>query len=132
MRKKKQGFGGRMFLEKAEYETYLKRPPVRYITRRKNKVCEVCGGEGTKDNPLQHAHLISFLFGVKFLGLTPDFLDDESNIQTAHKKDCNSASEVKGIRNCLTFLIKKHQVSEIPSFLDEDVLSVWRDLTAKN
>jgi len=128
MRKKKQGFSGRMFLDKAEYETYLKRAPVRYITRKKNRVCEICGQEATADNPLQHAHVIPFLFGVTVLGLTPDFLDEETNIQTAHRKNCNSASEIKEVKNCLTLLREKYGVKEIPSFLSKEVLSAWRSV----
>lgn len=82
--KRTVGFGGRMFLDEAEWLTYCKRKPVRYIRTPKTAACQVCGLPGSVDNPLHNAHIIGFDVGVIELGMTPDFLDSEKNIVTAH------------------------------------------------
>ena len=69
-----------MFLDEAEWLTYCKRKPVRYIRTFKAAVCQVCGQPGSPENPLQKAHIIGFDVGVIDLGMTPDFLDSEKNI----------------------------------------------------
>ena len=97
------GFEGRTFLEKAEYETYMRRMPVRYISKKHEGVCAVCGLPGTTDNPLQHSHRIGFHQGIKRFGLTPDFLDSRSNIRSAHRKQCNAKVEMSDIE-VLAFL----------------------------
>lgn len=85
------GFDGRMFLDEAEWLTYCRRKPVRYI-RRPRAACQVCGRPGSLRNPLQSAHIIGFDVGVIDLGLTPEFLDSEKNIVTAHRRACNKIS----------------------------------------
>ncbi len=83
-----------MFLEFAEWATYCRRKPVRYIRGPKAAVCQVCGLPGTNENPLQSAHVIGFDVGVIDLGMTPDFLDSDRNIVTAHRCGCNKQSEL--------------------------------------
>src|SRR5688572_8091024 len=76
------GFNGRMFLEEAEWLTYCRRKPVRYIRRPRATTCWLCHSMGSPYNPLQSAHRIGFDVGVIELGLTPEFLDSEENIVT--------------------------------------------------
>ena len=88
------GFEGRVFLTKAEYDTYLRRMPVRYIRKKHDNLCAVCGLPGTVDNPLQHSHRVGFHQGIKRFGLTPDYLDGHSNIVSAHRSLCNARAEM--------------------------------------
>ena len=67
------GFDGRVFLLDSEYETYMRRMPVRYIRHKISNVCAICGKEATKDNPLEKAHLIPFNAGIKSTGLLQTF-----------------------------------------------------------
>lgn len=67
--------------------------PVRYIRREHSELCEVCGKAAGENNPLQHSHKIGFLLGVREFGLTPDYLDSDANIVSAHKRICNSKAE---------------------------------------
>jgi hypothetical protein len=85
-----EGFSKRIFLTEAEHETYKRRPPVRYIKHKKDTVCCVCGLPAEDANQLENAHVIGFLQGVLYLGLTPDFLDRKENIKTAHRIKCNA------------------------------------------
>lgn len=87
------GFDGRMFLYEYEWQTYLRRMPVRYIRREHSEICEVCGQVASENNPLQHRHKIGFLLGVREFGLTPDYLDSAASIVSAHKRVCNSKAE---------------------------------------
>lgn len=89
-----KGFDGRVFLHREEWETYMRRMPVRYIRKPHVELCIVCGKPPEKDNPLQHSHIIGFNVGIRKFGLTPTFLDDPSNIQSAHRKHCNAVSEL--------------------------------------
>jgi hypothetical protein len=74
------GFDGRRFLSEAEWRTYLRRKPVRYIRQPTAPVCAVCGEPAASGNPLQNAHKISFDLGIVYLALTPEFLDGENRI----------------------------------------------------
>jgi hypothetical protein len=67
------GFDGRVFLTEAEWRTYLRRKPVRYIHKTKAPACQVCGQGPEDDNPFQNAHKIGFDMGIVQLALTPDF-----------------------------------------------------------
>lgn len=87
-------FDGRVFLTTAEWETYLRRMPVRYIKRQHSTTCHLCGLPPEEGNPLQHSHLIPFNLGVKKYRLTPDFLDSEHNIVSAHRSVCNKGVEL--------------------------------------
>jgi hypothetical protein len=89
-----KGFADRVFLTSAEWDTFCRRRPVRYIHKRKEPICQVCGLPPTPDNPLQNAHIISFDIGVIDLALTPDYLDSDANILSAHRNHCNKASEL--------------------------------------
>ena len=88
------GFDGRIFLLDAEYDTYMRRMPVRYIRHKVSNVCTICGKEGTKDNPIEKAHRIPFNKGIKTYRLTPDFLDRQENIVAAHRQICNKSAEL--------------------------------------
>lgn len=93
------GFNGRMFLTDEEHQTYLRRPPVRYSARgvTKDDVCCLCGKEGSNENPLQIAHKIPFIKGVKQFKLTPDYLDSKENLVTAHRSGCNKKCELSNL-----------------------------------
>jgi hypothetical protein len=110
-----------MFLDEAEWLTYRRRKPVRYIRLPKADVCQVrgCGLPGSSENPLQNAHVIGFDQGVIDLGLTPEFLDSDKNIVTAHRRCCNKQSELdlEGSMRRLLGL----GVEELPKYLPVDV-----------
>jgi len=120
------GFDGRRFLSEAEWHTYCRRKPVRYIRKRKESKCRFCDRPGTDDNPLQNAHIISFDKGVIELALTPDFLDSDANIVTAHRVGCNRATELD-LRASMAHL-RSHGVSELPNFLPESIHEIWRSV----
>jgi len=88
------GFDGRVFLLKSEWDTYLRRMPVRFIRKSHSDTCHLCNLPGTPDNPLQHSHLIGFAVGIRKYGLTPDFLDSPTNIVSAHRRTCNKSVEL--------------------------------------
>lgn len=128
----KTGFDGRTFLTEEEWRTYLRRPPVRrgYIKFRKvhgdygKKRCSVCGRPGTQYNPIQAAHRINALHGVRYLALTPDFLDDPTRLIWAHRRGCNKKVEwnfSKVIRHLCACGIR-----ELPTFLPVEVRDAWR------
>ena len=109
------GFDGRIFLTESEWRTYLRRMPVRYIKKTKQAVCEICGRAPDDGNELQNAHKIGFGIGIAEFAFTPDFLDGDHNIVTAHKRICNRKAELSFDE------IKKHLedigVMELPDFL---------------
>lgn len=107
------GFGNRMFLDEAEWRTYLRRMPVRYIKKKHSPVCDVCGLPPFADNPLQHSHRIGFNVGIRKLGLTPDFLDSDQNIVSAHRKVCNASAEMSHAK-ALQWL---EGVGELPTYV---------------
>jgi len=92
--KNNRGFEGRAVLTFEEWSTYLKRMPVRYIKRKHSTVCFFCGEPPVRGNPLQHAHRIGFNIGIKKYALTPDYLDSDTNIVSAHRTRCNKAVEL--------------------------------------
>ena len=89
-----KGFEGRIFLTSAEHETYLRRMPVRYLRQPLQPVCAICGKGPTGDNPFERSHRVPFGLGVRRFKLTPDWLDSDHNIVTAHRKGCNKAAEL--------------------------------------
>ncbi len=89
------GFDGRVFLTDAEHQTYLRRMPVRYLKQPLAKLCSVCGGPATPEQPFERSHKIPFGLGVKVYRLTPDWLDGDHNIVTAHRGACNKAAELQ-------------------------------------
>lgn len=117
------GFGDRMFLEYAEWATYRRRKPVRYIRRPKAAVCQVCGLPGTNENPLQSAHRIGFDIGVIDLGMTPEFLDSDMNIVTAHRCGCNKKSELDIPGSLLR--LRDLGVVELPPYLPAAIKESW-------
>jgi hypothetical protein len=119
------GFDGRTFLTEAEWQTYCRRKPVRYIRKRKDEVCRVCGKSATADNSFQNAHIISFDIGVIDLALTPDFLDSDANIATAHRITCNKATELD-LHASMARLRSLVGVQELPAFLPDHIHETWR------
>lgn len=99
------GFDSRVFLTDYEHETYLRRMPVRYLRYKKSTNCSVCGLSGTIDNPIELAHKVPFGRGVKLFRLTPDYLDAEQNIVSAHRKVCNKSVELTDLQ--ITELLSK-------------------------
>ncbi len=113
------GFDGRIFLTEAEWRTYLRRKPVRYICKAKASKCEVCGGTPEDGNPFENAHRIAFDTGIVRLALTPDFLDEDANVVTAHRTKCNKVTELT-LEDAMRFL-RSFGVTELPAFLPEEV-----------
>ena len=121
------GFDGRTFLTEEEWRTYLRRKPVRYIRRATREFCEICGGGRDAENPFQHAHRIGFDIGVVRLALTPEFLDGEQNLVTAHRATCNKSAEFD-LESSMRFL-HKIGVRELPRFLPEETRALWLAVT---
>ena len=126
------GFGSRTFLTEEEWRTYLRRPPVRrgYIRFRQihgnysKRNCVVCGRPGSADNPIQAAHRVNALNGVRYLALTPDFLDDPARLAWAHRRVCNLRLELD-FAGTLAHLWEQG-VRELPGYLPERVLTAWK------
>lgn len=115
------GFNNAVFLTETEWSTYLKRKPVRYIKKKKDSVCAICGEKELPNFPLQNAHIIGFDIGITHLALTPDFLDGEHNIVTAHRGKCNKLCEL----SLLQSIEKIKDLGYIlPNFLSSDVLNM--------
>lgn len=108
-------FDGRTFLHQFEWETYLRRMPVRYIKKTHEAVCCVCGLPGTKDKPLEHAHVIGFNVGIRKFGLTPEYLDSHQNIRSAHRGLCNRKVEVP--EQEVAEALKKAGITSLPDYL---------------
>ena len=88
------GFDGRIFLLDSEYDTYMRRMPVRYVKHPLAEKCFICGKPPEADNPFERAHRIPFNAGIKKYRLTPDYLDQKENIVSAHRKVCNKQAEL--------------------------------------
>lgn len=117
------GFDGRTFLTEAEWRTYLRRKPVRYIRKELSGVCEICGKPPQEDNPFQNAHRIGFDLGIVRLALTPEFLDGDKNIQTAHRSTCNKSAEVD-LERAMRFLMEQG-VTDLPDYLPAEIRQMW-------
>lgn len=109
------GFEGRVFLHEFEWRTYLRRMPVRYIRRKHDACCEICGLPGGDGNPLEHSHRIGFRVGIIEFALTPEFLDSPSNIVSAHKRVCNRAAELR--KDDVLDHLRSIGVDALPEFL---------------
>jgi hypothetical protein len=117
------GFEGRTFLHEAEWLTYRRRKPVRYIRRPRADRCSLCPKPASPNNPLQSAHIISFDMGVIELGLTPDFLDSEKNILTAHRRTCNKGCELDLIASMAR--LRELGEKELPQYLPAWIHEAW-------
>lgn len=120
------GFDGRMFLTREEYNTYLRRKPVRYIRKKLDTICVICGLEPTSGNPLQNAHKIGFEMGLVYLGLTPEYVDNHNNIVSAHRTSCNQMAELS-LEDSMRFLYKSG-VKELPSYLSKEILNLFDEI----
>lgn len=120
------GFDGRVFLTSAEWETYLRTMPVRYIKKGLKNCCEICGLPAMPGNPFQNAHRIPFGLGVSQLGLTPDYVISDVNIVTAHKQKCNKEAELD-LAGAMVRL-KAEGVDALPTYLPEEIRRYWEDL----
>jgi hypothetical protein len=118
------GFEGRMFLDEAEWITYCRRKPVRYIRRPRGSTCSCCGSTGSRENPLQSAHIIGFDIGVIDLGLTPDFLDSEKNIITACRRACNKHYELD--LQASMRRLRAVGVIKLPKYLPQAIHNLWQ------
>ena len=131
-----EGFDGHTFLSRAEWETYLRRGPVRRTRSERAREmpparnCVYCRRPGTKNNRLQLAHRINALNGVRYLALTPEYLDQTSLLAWAHAKVCNLKVELD-YAETLAYL-RDHGVDELPDFLPQRVLEDWRHLAREN
>jgi hypothetical protein len=120
------GFDGRVFLTEEEWMTYRRRKPVRYIHKVKPELCEVCGKTPTPGNPLENSHQIGFRSGVIYLGLTPEYVDNDENIVSAHKRKCNKSAELDLMDACRR--LKKKGVERLPSYLPDFIHEVWNQI----
>ena len=73
-----------------------------------------------------NSHKIPFRRGIVEFALTPDFLDDYTNIISAHKRKCNKSAELNNFEICKT--LKKMGIRELPSFLPKETLNIWNSL----
>lgn len=121
--KSNTGFNGRIFLTRDEWETYLKRKPVRYIKKKHSLTCEICNKPETRENPFQCAHKIGFDIGIVYLALTPEFVDSHDNIVTAHRQLCNISAELTLV-GAMSWL-KARGIKSIPVFLPEEIHWIW-------
>jgi hypothetical protein len=72
---------------------------------------------------LQSAHIIGFDIGVIDLGLTPEFLDSEKNIVTAHRRLCNKQSELDLTASMAR--LRELRVQELPKWLPAAIHEAW-------
>ncbi len=117
------GFENRIFLSKEEWETYLRRKPVRYIRKKKPDLCEICNKPPTKDDPLENSHIIGFRIGIIYFGLTPDYVDNNDNIVSAHKRICNKSAELDLFSVCKE--LKNRGIISIPEYLPSFIKDMW-------
>jgi hypothetical protein len=82
------------------------------------------------DNPLQSAHVIGFDVGVIDLGLTPEFLDSEENIVTAHRRTCNKKVELD-LQGSMHRLFGLFGVRALPQYLPAEIHETWRKATGQ-
>lgn len=120
------GFNGRKFLTEEEWQTYKRRKPVRYIRKGLMNVCEICGLPVKENDPFQNAHRIGFDLGIIHLALTPEFLDGNANIVTAHRTSCNKKAELN-IEQAMALLLASGE-TEIPAFLPEKTQEIWHKI----
>lgn len=119
------GFDNRIFLTEAEWNTYKRRKPVRYIRKKKSELCEICEKPSEKDNPIQNSHIIGFNLGIIYLALTPEYVDNYENILSAHRKQCNSTAELSLLNSCKE--LKNRGVKQLPSYLPEFIHNIWNE-----
>jgi hypothetical protein len=67
--------------------------------------------------------VIGFDVGVIDLGLTPEFLDSDGNIVTAHRRTCNKKSEL-GLQGSMARL-RDLGVQELPQYLPAVIQEAW-------
>jgi hypothetical protein len=120
------GFDNRTFLTEAEWRTYLRRKPVRYIRKALMENCEICGHAADEDNPFQNSHRISFDLGIVQLALTPEFLDGDRNIITAHRSACNKSAELD-LEKAMRFLVFVG-ITDLPEFLPLEIRALWAEV----
>lgn len=96
-----EGFGARVWLTPAEWDTYRRRVAVRYtgsrrpaVLERDGEMCSVCGESASEGATLQLAHRVPFKLGVVDWGLTPDWLDSVENRCFTHRVGCNDRAEL--------------------------------------
>ena len=67
--------------------------------------------------------VIGFKIGIVSFGLTPDFLDRDENIISAHKRLCNSEAEITAQDVCER--LKSLGIDKLPDFLPNETLVEW-------
>ena len=127
-----KGFDDRIFLTAAEWDTFCRRKPVRYIHKRKEPVCQVCGLPATPNDPLQNAHIISFDVGVIDLALTPDSLDSDANIVSASESLQQGVGTGFAPIDDPSSFAGNSGIAKVPSFLHSGVVDPessdsWRE-----
>lgn len=106
-------------------ENLFKKKACKILKKEKNTVCIVCGLSESDDLPMQNAHVIGLDMGIIDLGLTPDFLDSDSNIVTAHRGVCNQDCEL----NLYDAMVKLKSLGlSIPQYLPDEIQRLWRNV----
>lgn len=123
------GFEGRVFLTKWEWETYCRRKPVRYIKKRKDRLCFYCQKPEEINNKFENSHIIGFDLGIIELGLIPDYLDSDNNIVTAHRIKCNASCQI-GMSDAMRLLLKTTEF--LPEYLPEYIQLEWNKIKSQS
>ncbi|MBC8501888.1 MAG: hypothetical protein H8D35_02025 [Nitrosopumilus sp.] len=117
-----------VFLTKEEWETFIRWGiPVRYNRNKKKSFCQICGKPPSKDNPFDHSHMIGYSVGIVTFGLTPDFLNSDENIVSAHRKLCNSKAEITTQDVCEK--LKSLGIDKLPDFLPSEIRDSFLNTT---
>ena len=74
-------------------------------------------------NPLENSHIIGFSLGIVYLGLTPEYVDNNVTIISAHRKRCNSKAVLNLLVSCK--LLKARGIKSMPKHLPNFVHKIW-------
>jgi hypothetical protein len=113
-----------MFLDETTWRVLLKYLPVRFLSKKKARCCEVCGGAEAVDNKFELSHRIPFARGIKEWGLLPEFLNSSDNLVTAHKR-CNKKAELSN--QAIGDTLRKLGCESVPTWLPERTQQAFRD-----
>jgi len=131
------GFDGRITLTSKEWETYQRRPPIRYTLSQYGNIprptsCDYrhCSVPAKSAKRIASAHGIAFQFGIAKLGLTPDWLDSNENIVGwAHEGSCNNTLGVaEELEPAISHLLQLRPDYQPPDYLPSETHAIFRRL----
>ena len=134
------GFDGRLTLTPEEWESYKRRPPVRYTLQQYGNIprpstCdyESCSVPRSTKKRITLAHGIGFQFGIAELGLTPDWLDSNDNlVGWAHEGICNKRLGVpEELEAAMRYLLRRRRDYLPPDHLPSETHAVFKRLKKK-